>query len=83
MPSVGELENDGAARQALFIKTWRQQCSEKSAGERCGVSGWRKSSAGRCQKGSFWQDDKLARRLGSHLTAGQPDADARWLIRLK
>ena len=34
VPVVSKLENDAQARRALFIKAWRQQCSEKGAGER-------------------------------------------------
>ncbi|MED5738064.1 UvrD-helicase domain-containing protein, partial [Enterobacter ludwigii] len=36
-PAISKLENDTQARQALFIKTWRQQCSEKKAQ----AKGWR------------------------------------------
>lgn len=50
VPSISKLENDAQARQALFIKTWRQQCSEKKRRRKGGVSGWRRSSAGRCQR---------------------------------
>ncbi|WP_253377891.1 DNA helicase IV [unidentified bacterial endosymbiont] len=67
VPSVSKLENDAQARQALFIKTWRQQCSEKKAQ----VKGWRQwleeELSWEVPEGSFWQDDKLARRLGSRL----------------
>lgn len=67
MPSISKLENDTQARQALFIKTWRQQCSEKKAQ----AKGWRQWLEDELNwtvpEGSFWQDDKLARRLGSRL----------------
>ncbi|MEE4402839.1 DNA helicase IV [Enterobacter mori] len=65
VPSISKLENDTQARQALFIKTWRQQCSEKKAQ----AKGWRQWLEEELNwavpEGSFWQDDKLARRLGS------------------
>ena len=67
VPSISKLENDTQARQALFIKTWRQQCSEKKAQ----AKGWRQWLEDELNwtvpEGSFWQDDKLARRLGSRL----------------
>lgn len=67
VPAVSKLENDTQARQALFIKTWRQQCSEKKAQ----AKGWRQwleeELNWEVPKGSFWQDEKLARRLGSRL----------------
>lgn len=50
VPSVSKLENDTQARQALFIKTWRQQCSEKKRRRKGGVSGWKRSSTGQCRK---------------------------------
>ena len=37
VPTVSKLENDTAARNKLFIATWRQQCSEKKAQ----AKGWR------------------------------------------
>jgi len=67
VPSISKLENDTQARQALFIKTWRQQCSEKKAQ----AKGWRQwleeELLWDVPEGSFWQDEKLARRLGSRL----------------
>lgn len=67
VPAISKLENDAQARQALFIKTWRQQCSEKKAQ----AKGWRQwleeELNWEVPEGSFWQDDKLARRLGSRL----------------
>ncbi|KAI3490912.1 hypothetical protein L1887_45074 [Cichorium endivia] len=67
VPSISKLENDAQARQALFIKTWRQQCGEKKAQ----AKGWRQwleeELSWEVPEGSFWQDDKLARRLGSRL----------------
>lgn len=67
VPAISKLENDAQARQALFIKTWRQQCSEKKAQ----AKGWRQWLEEEFNwdvpEGSFWQDDKLARRLGSRL----------------
>lgn len=67
VPSISKLENDAQARQALFIKTWRQQCSEKKAQAK-GWRQWLEEELGwEVPEGSFWQDDKLARRLGSRL----------------
>ncbi|HDC4458217.1 TPA: DNA helicase IV [Enterobacter asburiae] len=67
VPSISKLENDAQARQALFIKTWRQQCSEKKAQAK-GWRQWLEEELGwEVSEGSFWQDDKLARRLGSRL----------------
>ena len=67
VPAISKLENDAQARQALFIKTWRQQCSEKKAQ----AKGWRQwleeELNWEVPEGSFWQDEKLARRLGSRL----------------
>ncbi|ELV3465609.1 DNA helicase IV [Enterobacter asburiae] len=67
VPSISKLENDAQARQALFIKTWRQQCSEKKTQ----AKGWRQwleeELNWEVPEGSFWQDEKLARRLGSRL----------------
>jgi len=67
VPSISKLENDTQARQALFIKTWRQQCSEKKAQ----AKGWRQwleeELLWDVPEGSFWLDEKLARRLGSRL----------------
>ncbi|WP_320735270.1 DNA helicase IV [Enterobacter sp. 237C8] len=67
VPSISKLENDAQARQALFIKAWRQQCSEKNAQAK-GWRQWLEEELGwEVPEGSFWQDDKLARRLGSRL----------------
>lgn len=67
VPSISKLENDTQARQALFIKTWRQQCSEKKAQAK-GWRQWLEEELGwAVPEGSFWQDEKLARRLGSRL----------------
>ena len=67
VPSISKLENDTQARQSLFIKTWQQQCSEKKAQ----AKGWRQWLEEELNwdvpEGSFWQDEKLARRLGSRL----------------
>ncbi|HDR2692674.1 TPA: DNA helicase IV [Enterobacter bugandensis] len=67
VPAISKLENDAQARQALFIKTWRQQCSEKKAQ----AKGWRQwleeELNWEVPEGNFWQDEKLARRLGSRL----------------
>ena len=67
VPVVSKLENDAQARQSLFVKTWQQQCSEKKAQ----AKGWRQWLEDELNwevpEGSFWQDDKLARRLGSRL----------------
>jgi Superfamily I DNA and RNA helicases len=67
VPVVSRLENDAQARQALFIKAWRQQCSEKKAQAK-GWRQWLEEELGwTVPEGSFWQDEKLARRLGSRL----------------
>ncbi|WP_333901266.1 DNA helicase IV [Enterobacter wuhouensis] len=67
VPSISKLENDTQARQALFIKTWQQQCSEKKAQAK-GWRQWLEEELGwAVPEGSFWQDEKLAHRLGSRL----------------
>ena len=67
VPVVSKLENDTPARQALFIKAWQQQCSEKKAQ----AKGWRKWLEEELNwtvpEGSFWQNEKLARRLAPRL----------------
>ncbi len=66
-PVISKLENDTQARLSLFITTWRQQCSEKKAQ----AKGWRQWLEEELNwtvpEGSFWQDEKLSRRLGSRL----------------
>lgn len=66
-PVISKLENDTQARLALFIKTLQQQCSEKKAM----AKGWRQWLEEELDwtvpEGSFWQDEKLMRRLGSRL----------------
>ncbi|MEZ6875327.1 DNA helicase IV [Enterobacter sp. KBR-315C3_2022] len=67
VPVVSRLENDAQARRDLFIKAWRQQCSEKKAQAK-GWRQWLEEELGwTVPEGSFWQDEKLARRLGSRL----------------
>ncbi|HFZ8995291.1 TPA: DNA helicase IV [Citrobacter freundii] len=67
VPSISELENDTPARQKLFIRTWRQQCSEKKAQ----AKGWRQWIEEEMQwtvaEGNFWDDEKLQRRLAPRL----------------
>lgn len=67
VPTVSKLENDTAARNKLFIATWRQQCSEKKAQ----AKGWRRWLEEEMQwsvpEGNFWDDEKLQRRLASRL----------------
>ena len=67
VPSISKLENDTQARQALFIKTWRQQCSEKKAQ----AKGWRlwleEEMGWQLPEGDFWQDKKVQRRMASRL----------------
>ncbi|MBJ3558339.1 DNA helicase IV [Salmonella enterica subsp. enterica serovar Derby] len=67
VPTVSKLENDTAARNKLFIATWRQQCSEKKAQ----AKGWRQWLEEEMQwsvpEGNFWDDAKLQRRLASRL----------------
>ncbi|MCR9028395.1 DNA helicase IV [Citrobacter amalonaticus] len=65
--TISKLENDTAARNKLFISTWRQQCSEKKAQ----AKGWRQWLEEEMQwtvpEGNFWDDEKLQRRLASRL----------------
>lgn len=67
VPTISKLENDTAARNKLFINTWRQQCSEKKAQ----AKGWRQwleeEMAWTVPEGNFWDDEKLQRRLASRL----------------
>lgn len=67
VPTISKLENDTAARNKLFITTWRQQCSEKKAQSK----GWRQWLEEEMQwtvpEGNFWDDEKLQRRLASRL----------------
>lgn len=67
VPIVSKLENDTAARNKLFITTWRQQCSEKKAQ----AKGWRQWLEEEMQwsvpEGNFWDDEKLQRRLAPRL----------------
>lgn len=67
VPVVSKLENDTPARQALFIKAWQQQCSEKKAQ----AKGWRQWLEEELNwtvpEGNFWQNEKLARRLAPRL----------------
>ena len=67
VPVVSQLENDTAARHAIFINAWQQQCSEKKAQ----AKGWRQWLEEELNwtvpEGSFWQNEKLARRLAPRL----------------
>ncbi|EGT4255289.1 DNA helicase IV [Citrobacter amalonaticus] len=67
VPTISKLENDTAARNKLFISTWRQQCSEKKAQ----AKGWRQWLEEEMEwtvpEGNFWDDEKLQRRLASRL----------------
>lgn len=40
------LESDATARHQLFLRTWRQQCSEKKRRPKAGVSGWKRRCSG-------------------------------------
>ena len=66
-PVVSKLESDAAARQALLIDAWRQQCEEKKAQ----ANGWRQWLRDELQwtlpEGHFWQDERLAKRLAPRL----------------
>lgn len=66
-PVVSKLEGDTAARHALLIAAWRQQCDEKKAQ----ANGWRQWLRDELEwelpEGHFWQDDRLAKRLASRL----------------
>lgn len=67
VPVVSQLENDTVARQQIFIEAWQQQCSEKKAQ----AKGWRQWLEEELDwsvpEGSFWQNEKLARRLAPRL----------------
>jgi len=67
VPVVSQLENDTVARQKIFIEAWQQQCSEKKAQ----AKGWRQWLEEELEwsvpEGSFWQNEKLARRLAPRL----------------
>lgn len=67
VPVVSKLENDTVARQKIFIDAWQQQCSEKKAQ----AKGWRQWLEEELDwsvpEGSFWQNEKLARRLAPRL----------------
>lgn len=67
VPVVSQLENDTAARHAIFVNAWQQQCSEKKAQ----AKGWRQWLEEELNwtvpEGSFWQNEKLARRLAPRL----------------
>ncbi|URO00705.1 DNA helicase IV [Leclercia adecarboxylata] len=67
VPVVSELENDTLARQKIFIEAWQQQCSEKKAQ----AKGWRQWLEEELNwsvpEGSFWQNEKLTRRLAPRL----------------
>ena len=62
-PVISNLESDSAARRALLIKHWRQQCGEKKVQ----AKGWRQWITEELEwdvpDGDYWQDDKLAQRL--------------------
>lgn len=66
-PQISKLESDTAARHALLIAEWRQQCQTKKAQ----AKGWRQWLNEELEwdidEGNFWQDDKLARRLAPRL----------------
>lgn len=66
-PVISKLEGDTAARHALLIKAWRQQCGEKKAQ----ANGWRQwlrdELAWEVPEGAFWQDERLTKRLASRL----------------
>jgi len=66
-PLVSKLESDTAARHALLIDVWRQQCNDKKAQ----ASGWRQWLSDELEweleDGSFWQNDRLAKRLATRL----------------
>ncbi|EHM47167.1 helicase IV [Yokenella regensburgei ATCC 43003] len=67
VPAISKLENDSKARQALLVKTWQQQCGEKKAQ----ANGWRlwleEEMGWNLPEGQYWQDEKLARRMGGRL----------------
>lgn len=67
VPAISRLENDAAARQALLVECWQQQCSEKKAQ----AKGWRQwldeEMDWSLPEGDYWQDEKVVRRMGSRL----------------
>lgn len=67
VPAISVLENDTAARQALLVGCWQQQCSEKKAQ----AKGWRQWLDEEMEwdvpEGDYWQDPKIVRRMGSRL----------------
>ena len=67
VPAISRLENDAAARQALLVDCWQQQCSEKKAQ----AKGWRQWLDEEMEwdvpEGDYWQDPKIVRRMGSRL----------------
>ncbi|BDH46447.1 DNA helicase [Salmonella enterica subsp. enterica serovar Choleraesuis] len=66
-PQISELESDTVARHKLLIECWQSQCQEKKAQ----AKGWRDWLAEELgwtlNDGSWWQDEKLARRLAPRL----------------
>ncbi|MTD40489.1 DNA helicase IV [Erwinia sp. CPCC 100877] len=67
VPRISQLESDSAARHALLLDCWRQQCQEKKAQ----AKGWRQWLTEELEwevpEEAFWQDEKLSRRLAGRL----------------
>lgn len=67
VPVISKLENDTQGRLKLFITAWKQQCGEKKAQ----AKGWRQwleeELNWQVPEGSFWNDEKLARRIAPRL----------------
>lgn len=67
VPVVSKLENDAAARHALFTQCWQAQCREKKAQ----AKGWRlwlqEELGWDVADESFWENEKIIKRMGSRL----------------
>ena len=67
VPTISRLENDTAARQALLVACWQEQCSQKKAQ----AKGWRQwlaeEMAWDVPEGEYWLEPAIVRRMGSRL----------------
>lgn len=67
VPTISKLENDTAARQALLIRCWQQQCQEKKAQAK-GWRQWLEEEMGwQVPEGDYWRNEKLQKRLAGRL----------------
>ncbi|WP_428945765.1 DNA helicase IV [Pantoea sp. FN060301] len=66
-PAISKLESDTVRRHQLLIDVWREQCEGKKAQ----ANGWRQwlqdELAWTLEEGSYWKDDRLAKRLAARL----------------